>query len=156
MKITQTNDEAAIRALFQKVIDGWNKGDGEFYAESFDEEADYIAFDGSHTSGRAEIAATHQELFDKWLKGTRLVGEIKNIRFLTAETALVLTTGGTILKGKDKPTTERDSIQTLVAVKENADWKFTAFHNNRIRPIKDQPKRALLWKLTDWLWKVFG
>lgn len=156
MNNNSVTDEKKIRGLFEQILEGWNKGDGEFYAAPFDEEADYIAFDGSHIKGRAAIASTHQELFDKWVKGSRLVGEIKDIRFLSAETALLQTTGGTILKGKDKPAPERDSIQTLVAVKKNGEWKFTAFHNNRFRPIKESPTGVFLWMFTDWLWKIFG
>jgi hypothetical protein len=43
-----------------------------------------------------------------------------------------------------------------VAVKKNGEWKFTAFHNNRFRPIKESPTKAFLWMITDWLWKIFG
>ena len=32
---------------------------------------DFIAFDGTHLTRRAAIEVVHQELFDKWLKGTR-------------------------------------------------------------------------------------
>ena len=70
MNNNSATDEKKIRRLFEQILEGWNKGDGEFYAAPFDEEADYIAFDGSHTKGRAAIASTHQELFDKWIKSS--------------------------------------------------------------------------------------
>jgi hypothetical protein len=41
-------------------------------------------------------------------------------------------TGSTVFPGEDKPRPSRDSIQTLVAVKDDGGWIFTAFHNNRI------------------------
>ena len=152
-EIISNQEEIKIRALFEQMIEGWNKGSGKQFAAPFDEEAVFIAFDGSQTEGRAEIERTHQELFDKWLKGSRLVGEITNIRFLSADVALIHSTGGTILKDKDKPSPERDSIQTLVAVRKGSDWKFTAFHNNRIRPIRNKATNAFIWMFTDWLWK---
>lgn len=146
-------DETKIKAIFREMFDGWEKGSGELFAAPFTENADFIAFDGSHTKGREEIAAAHQELFDKYLKGSRLVGEITEIRFLSADVALIQATGGTILKDKVKPSPERTSIQTLVAVRKESVWKFTAFHNNRIRPIGKNPTNAFIWLITDWLWK---
>jgi uncharacterized protein (TIGR02246 family) len=125
-------DEAAIRDLIWTLLDDWGRGDGYAYGSRFTEDADYIAFEGTHTKGRQEIASSHQELFDKWVKGTKLVGRIESIRFLSAEVALVHATGSTIFPGEDKPRPSRDSIQTLVAVKRDGEWIFTAFHNNRI------------------------
>lgn len=132
---TTTNysaDEAAIRDLFRKLLDDWGRGDGYAYGSRFTEDADYVAFDGTHTKGRQEIAASHQQLFDKWVKGTKLVGGIESIRFLSPEVTLVHATGSTIFPGEDKPRPSRDSIQTLVAVKRDGAWIFTAFQNSRI------------------------
>jgi uncharacterized protein (TIGR02246 family) len=125
-------DEAAIRDLFRKVLDDWGSGDGYAYGSRFTEDADYVAFEGTHTRGREEISSSHQELFDKWLKGTRLVGRVESVRFLSPDVALVHATGSTVFPGEDRPRPSRDSIQTLVAVKREGGWIFTAFHNNRI------------------------
>jgi len=152
-EIISNQDEIRIRALFEQMLEGWNKGSGKLFAEPFEDEAIFIAFDGSQTKGRANIERGHQELFDKWLQGSQLVGEIINIRFLSADVALVHSTGNTILKGKEKPSPERESIQTLVAVRKDNDWKFTAFHNNRVRPIGNKATNAFIWMFTDWLWK---
>jgi uncharacterized protein (TIGR02246 family) len=131
---TTTNpaDEAAIRDLFRELLDDWGRGDGDAYGSRFTEDADYVAFDGSHTKGRQEISSSHQELFDRWVKGTRLVGSVESVRFLGPEVALVHATGSTVFPGEDKPRPSRDSIQTLVAVKRDGTWVFTAFHNARI------------------------
>lgn len=80
-------DEAAIRALYGQLMDGWNKGSAEGFSAPFAEDADFIAFDGTHFKGRREILSSHQPLFEKWLKGTRLVGDVKSVRFLTPEVA---------------------------------------------------------------------
>jgi uncharacterized protein (TIGR02246 family) len=125
-------DEAAIRDLFRKVLDDWGRGDGYAYGSRFTEDADYVAFEGTHTRGREEISSSHQELFDKWLKGTRLVGRVESVRFLSPDVALVHATGSTVFPGEDRPRPSRDSIQTLVAVKREGGWIFTAFQNNRI------------------------
>src|SRR5829696_10549626 len=110
-------DEAAIHDLFRQLLDDWGRGDGHAYGSRFTEDADYVAFDGSHTRGRRAIADSHQQLFDKFLKGTRLTGRIESVRFLGPDTALMHAVGGTVMRGKTRPSPERDSIQTLVAVR---------------------------------------
>jgi phosphoglucomutase len=110
-------EEASIRALYEQLMDGWNKGSAEAFAAPFEENADFVAFDGTLFKGRDEIVSSHQPLFDKWLKGTRLTGEVRAIRFLSPEIALMHTIGGTIMRKKSESSPERDSIQTLVAAK---------------------------------------
>ena len=149
-------DEAQIRALFEELLADWGRGDGEAYGSRFTEDADYVAFDGTHTRGRREIAASHQQLFDKWLKGTRLTGRVLSIKFPGPDLALVHTTGGTVMPGKTKPSPERDSIQTLVAVREGDGWRFAAFHNSRVRPIGGGLAAVLIWAITDKLWRIFA
>jgi hypothetical protein len=65
-------------------------------------------------------------------------------------------TGRTIMRGKSRPSPERDSIQTLVAVREGAEWRFAAFHNSRVRPIGRSAATFLIWALTDKLWRIFA
>lgn len=149
-------DEAKIHALFEDLLEDWGRGDGEAYGSRFTEDADYVAFDGSHTKGRADIASSHQELFDRFLKGTRLTGHVLSVKFLTPDVAVIHATGGTVMRGKTRPSPERDSVQTLIAVKCEEKWRFAAFHNSRIRPISGGFTAFLVWALTDLLWKVFG
>ena len=147
-------DEAAVRALYQQMMDAWNHGSGEGFAAPFDDEGDFVAFDGTHLKGRRQIASSHQPLFDKWLKGTRLVGQITRVRFLSPDVALMHATGGTVMRGKSSPSPERDSIQTLVATRQCGDWRLAAFQNTRVRPIGRHVAGTLVWILSDWLWKM--
>ena len=110
-------DERAVRDLFEKLLEDWARGDGEAYGSRFTEDADYVAFDGTRTKGREEISSSHQRLFDKFMKGTRLTGRIEGVKFPVPGVALVHATGGTLMRGKTETSPERDSIQTLVAVK---------------------------------------
>ncbi len=150
---TNAADAAEVRALYEQLMDGWNKSSGEAFGAPFAEDGDLIAFDGTHLKGRQEIASFHQPLFDKWLKGTRLVGEVKGVRFLTPDVALMHVVGSTIMRGKLKPSPVRDSIQTLVALRKYGEWKLAAFQNTRLRPMSRNFASVLLWNFTDWLWK---
>src|SRR5918993_3514514 len=108
---TTPAEEAAVRDLYQQLMDGWNRGSGEAFAAVFVEDGDLVAFDGTHFKGHKEIASFHQQLFDKWMKGTRLVGQVKDVRFLSPDVALMHAVGGTVMRGKTDPVPERDSIQ---------------------------------------------
>ncbi|MDQ4022272.1 MAG: SgcJ/EcaC family oxidoreductase [Thermoproteota archaeon] len=124
-------DEAAIRALYQQMIDGWNTGSGNAFAAPYTEDGDLVGFDGTHLKGCLEIASFHQQLFDTFLKGSRLVGKIRSVRFLTADVALIHAVSGTIMAGQSDIDPERNSIQTLVAIKCDGEWRLAAFQNTR-------------------------
>jgi uncharacterized protein (TIGR02246 family) len=149
-------DEAQIRALFDDLLADWGRGDGQAYGSRFTEDAAYVAFDGTYTRGREEISASHQELFDRFLQGTQLTGHVLSVESLNPDVALIHATGGTIMRGKSRPSPERDSIQTLVAVREGTRWRFAAFHNSRVRPIGRSAATFLIWALTDKLWRIFA
>jgi uncharacterized protein (TIGR02246 family) len=149
-----TADEATVRDLYRRLMDGWNRGSGAAFAAAFMEDGDLVAFDGTHFEGREEIAPFHQELFDKWMKGTRLVGQVKDVRFLSPDIALMHAVGGTVMRGKSEPSPERDSIQTLVAIRQDGEWRLAAFQNTRIRPMRNVAA-FLVWTFSDLLWKVF-
>lgn len=147
---SSAGDEAAVHDLFARLLAAWGRGDGHAYGALFTDDAHYVAFDGSRTVGREEIAASHQRLFDTWLKGTRLVGHVDGVRFLGPDIALVHATGGTVMPGRDEAHPVRPSIQTLVAVERNGGWRFAAFHNTRI-----VHRNALQWMLFGIATKVF-
>ncbi len=75
-------DEAVIRAIPLQMADAWNGGSGEAFAAPFTENADFVAFEGTHLKGRRGIALFHQQIFDTSVKGSRLEGEVKFVHFL--------------------------------------------------------------------------
>lgn len=151
---THLANETAVRALYEQLMDGWNKGSGQAFASVFTEDGDLVAFDGTHFHGRAEIVPFHQELFDKWLKGTRRVGQVKDVRFLRPDIALMHAVGSTVMRGKSHPDPSRDSIQTLVAVREAGEWRLAAFQNTRLRSMGRSMRGFLATMFSDWVWKL--
>jgi uncharacterized protein (TIGR02246 family) len=77
---SRSADEAAIRALYQQLMYGWNKGSGEAFAAPFAEDGDLVGMDGTHLKGRQEIISFNQQLFDTYVKGSRLVGKVRSVR----------------------------------------------------------------------------
>ena len=149
-----TPDETSVRSLYRQMIEGWDRGSGADFAAPFAENSRFIAFDGTCFKGRDEIAVTHQRLFDTHLKGTLLTGQVLDIRFLREDVAVLYAAGNTVMRGKIEPSPERESVQTLVAVKDHGQWQLTTFHNTRVRPIGRDTSGTFIWLLTDWLWKV--
>jgi uncharacterized protein (TIGR02246 family) len=146
-------DAREVAALYQQLMDGWNSGSAEAFAAPFAEEFDFIAFDGVRFRRRDELIRFHEPLFRTHLASTRLVGAVTDVRFLGDAAAVFHAYGGMIRKGKTQPALERNSIQTIVAVKGDGRWQIVAFQNTRVRPIGENALGAMLWLLSDWLWK---
>lgn len=133
-------DIQAIKQLEQINAEGWAEGSGYKMASVFTADADYVTFNGEWLKGNEEIAKVHQELFDGVLKGSSLANRnIRSIQFVADNVAIIHMTGAVLQKGKSEPAKSRNSIQTLIAKKENNEWRFVAFHNARI-------KRISLWE----------
>ncbi len=125
-------EQVAIEELFNKLTEAWDSGNGEAYGSCFTEDADYVTFQGEHLKGRKEIIDVHQELWNGVLRGSNLLGEIKQIRFLSPDVAVFHGLGVVKLRFQKKAPSNRDSINTNVIVKEKAEWKISAFQNGRI------------------------
>jgi uncharacterized protein (TIGR02246 family) len=126
-------DEHALHTLFQELQAGWNQGDGQAYAASFTEDADYIVWNGTSLKGRQAIAAAHQQLFETRLQGSRLEGLIQHIRFLSDDIALVHLHGRPQIPDQAVPAPEQYSIQTLIGIRQDGGWRFTSFQNTLIQ-----------------------
>lgn len=151
---TNTADESAVRELYQQALDGWNRGSAKAFGAPFTEDAQFVAFDGTHFKNREAMVAFHQPLFDKWLKGTRLVGQVQSVRFLAPDVALMHAVGDTIMRGQSKASPARHSIQTMVAVQADGVWKLTAFQNTRVRRMGPDIGSFVWWTIADWFWKL--
>lgn len=147
-------DRAELNDLYRGVMEGWNRGSGEAFAAAWAEDGHQIAFDGTHFASRAEIARFHDELFHTHLKGTRLVGRVTGVLFPAPDVAVLHARGSTVLAGAEEPTPERDSIQTVVAVRRDGDWRILAFHNTRIRPMGRDLPGTLWWLISDWVYRL--
>jgi uncharacterized protein (TIGR02246 family) len=129
---TQTGDENAIRAIHQRMIDAWNTGNGAAFAAPFTEDADFVAFEGTHLIGRQEITSFHQRMFDTVVKGSRLEGgEVNFVHFLGPALAVMHSVVRVTLPGQTKPSPSRDSMQLAVVRKRNGDWHCEALMNAR-------------------------
>ncbi|HYO06839.1 MAG TPA: SgcJ/EcaC family oxidoreductase [Phototrophicaceae bacterium] len=140
------NDLKEIQQLYQKKIYGWNIGDAAKFAEPYSEDADFVGFDGTYLEGKQQIISFHKMLFDKFVRDIRLVGKVKHIRFPIPSVAIVVGISGTIERGHNSINPERNSIHTIVAVKNDHLWRFTSFQNTRAQYVGNPEKMEILTK----------
>lgn len=128
-------DQVALTDLFQTMLDMWSAGDAEPYANLFAADVCYVGFDGYAFRSREELRSSHDELFRGVLRGSRLTGEIEQLRPLSADVVVLHCRGAVITRGRKTPGRGRESVQTMVAHREADRWLVTDFHNSRYRPL---------------------
>lgn len=133
---TTASDRKAIKALIDGLAEAWNRHDGAAYAAAFTEDADYIAFDGTHVRGRRAIARLHRYLFENALRASRRIFEgSPRLRFFNPDTAVAIIEGAVMMPWQRRSIRRRRSIQTYVLVRREGEWRITAFHTSRVRPM---------------------
>ncbi|RII09199.1 hypothetical protein DSC45_32255 [Streptomyces sp. YIM 130001] len=133
----RSRDELHVHRLLQDMTAAWNAGDATAYADLFTEDADYVTWFGSHSSGREAIEESHRFLFAGPLKGTKLSNSAAaddggaSVRFLAPDVAFVLSAGG--LAGQA-------SVVSFTAVRQAERWRFASFQNTRKQEIPGPPR----------------
>jgi uncharacterized protein (TIGR02246 family) len=133
-----TADEATLRSFPQAMIAAWNRGDATAFAAPFAEDATFIAFEGTELTGRKAIVEFHQPLFETQLKGTRLDGDVRFVRFLSPDLAVIHARCGVMLAGRDRTIPSRDSMQLFVCTRHKGEWRVDAIMNARLLTLEQQ------------------
>lgn len=94
-----------------------------------------------HIKGRRENASGHQRIFDTIYKGTRLWIQVKSVRFLRPDVALMHTTSKVLKPGESEASPVTEAIQTWTVSKHGDAWLADAFHNTPIQPQSGQPPK---------------
>ena len=127
----RSEDEAAVRAQYRAIIDGWNADDAAAFAAPFAEDAVVIGFDGSEIRGRADIESAMAAIFADHETGT-YVGRVRSVRPLGGGGAMLLqAVAGVVPAGAKDLNPDLNSAQALVAERENdtGDWRVVLYQN---------------------------
>lgn len=122
-------DEAVIRENIKHMEDGWNTKSGALFAKPFADDADYVVINGSYIKGRAVIEAQHQRIFDTIFKETTVKLDVKQIRFIRPDVAVVHVDGH---RDSSKKELVQDARFTVVMTKEKQGWMIAAFQNTAV------------------------
>jgi uncharacterized protein (TIGR02246 family) len=129
-----TTDTTAIRALVEFSQDAWNRGDGAAYGACFTADATDVTYVGTVYHGGEEIGRAHQALFDSFLKGTRLVVDILEIRCYGIDTAVVVTRGESS-KGEPK---KLGKLATYTVIRDvDGQWRIAAVQKTQHKPLME-------------------
>jgi uncharacterized protein (TIGR02246 family) len=122
------SDEAAVGALYRKLLERWNERDADGMADLFDADGNTVGFDGSQLNGRAEIATEMSQIFASHPTGA-YVCKVREIRLLSAEVALLRAVVGMVPSGQVDINPAVNAVQSLVAAKTDGGWRIASFQN---------------------------
>ena len=117
-----------VRALYQQLLDSWNKRHAGEMAALFAEDGNLIGFDGSQVNGRAEIEAHLSPIFAVH-PTSAYIGKVREMRLLAPEVALLRAVAGMVPPGGADINPAVNAIQTLVTVKREGKWRIALFQN---------------------------
>jgi uncharacterized protein (TIGR02246 family) len=140
-----STDETEIRALYQQLLEGWNKRSADAMAEPFAEDGEVIGFDGSQLVGRADITSHLQQIFADH-PTPPYVGKVRGVRLLGPEVAVLRAVAGMVPIGKTDLDPNLNTHHTIVAVKREGKWRIALFQNT---PAQFHGRPELVQKLTE-------
>jgi uncharacterized protein (TIGR02246 family) len=124
-------DEAAVRAVPDRIRDAWGAHDAAAFAAAYTSDATMILSGDRYFQGRPSILQAIKHSFAGDHKGTTLLQNIVNFRVIGPQTAVLITDGGVLAPGETVPAHERELRATWVIAKENGEWLVAAYHNGR-------------------------
>jgi uncharacterized protein (TIGR02246 family) len=120
--------ETAVRMLYRRLLDGWNARNADAFAALFVDDGDVIGFDGSQMAGQSEIAATLRQIFADH-QTAAYVAKVRSVRFVAPGVAVLRAVSGLAPHGTAELNPLANSIQTLVAVHADGEWRIVLFQN---------------------------
>lgn len=145
-----SSDEMDIRALYRRVLDGWNKRSAEAFATPFAEDGEVIGFDGSQMSGREEIISTLRQIFADHVTAP-YVSKVKSVRLLSPDVAILRAIVGMVPPGQSDLNPAVNAHQTLVATRRHGAWCIECFQNT---PAQFHGRPDLVQQMTEELRQV--
>lgn len=127
-RVPEHLDEAVCRVLYHRLLDRWNERDGRGMAELFADDGSVVGFDGSQMNGRAAIEEAMVGVFNHH-QPAAFVGIVREVRRLTDDVELLRAVAGMVPPGHDDINPAVNAIQTLIAVRNDGEWKLALFQN---------------------------
>lgn len=121
-------EQDKVSNLYKELLNQWNEKQGHGMASLFAEDGTMVGFDGSQVNTAKDIEAHLTPIFAQYPTG-RFIHIIREVRALTAETALVSANVGMVPRGYADINPAVNAVQTMVAVKKGDDWKVALFQN---------------------------
>jgi uncharacterized protein (TIGR02246 family) len=123
-----TQDEVAVRGVLDAVYAAWADNDADAFVAPYMPSATAV-HSGTVMEDRDAIRVTMATVFDGPLKGSKGIHDVQKIRFIGADTAVVLSKGAILFAGQAEPSPESRTLDGWVLCKHDGGWRVEAFHN---------------------------
>ena len=144
--------EDQIRKLYQSLLNSWNRNDASAFAKLFTKEGSTVGFDGSQMNGQLQIEKELAQIFSNH-EVASYVSIVREVRKLSDSVYLLRAVVGMIPPGQKEVNPKVNAIQTLVAQKEEAQFKISLFQNT---PAAFHGRPELSLQLTQELQEAFN
>jgi uncharacterized protein (TIGR02246 family) len=129
--MVMTADERSIQDILRRMEAAWNASDSAGIAALFAEDANFIQIFGGQLDGRAAIEGSHRAILDTIYKDSRARFDLREIRSVRPDVAIVFTKAAVEFKEGDEMR-EIKTRPTMVVEKDGDTWRIVAFQNTRI------------------------
>lgn len=132
-------EEQEVRSIISTLETGWNTKSGETFSSVFAEKHDYIVVNGLYFSNfnPKSNSFAHQGLFNGMYKNVDIKLKVDKVNFIRPDLAMIHALGAGIEKGKPVPA-DPTIIMTVLAEKQNGEWRIISFHNHNLETFKDK------------------
>ena len=131
-KTTTAGSDAGRQAVLDvlaRLYQAWEAGDAETFVADYTEDATVVQ-PGVYKKDREEVRTTMAAAFAGPLSGSRATDHPSSIRFLTDDTAIVISEGGIIFPGQDAVASEGMVRASWVLVRRDGGWRIASYHNS--------------------------
>lgn len=118
--------DAAVRGVLDDIYTAWSQNDADAFVAPYAETATAI-LPGAYLPDREAIRATMASLFAGELAGSTGVHEVQSIRFIGADTAIVISKGAMKLADQTEPDPASRALDTWVLARSAESWLVHAF-----------------------------
>ena len=117
--------------ITKRLEEAWNAGDGAAFGAPFAPDGDFVNIRGDFHSGRQDIAAGHQQIFDTIYAGSTVRYAAFKARELSD--GIVLAHVRATLSVPTGPLTgEHHSLASIVLIPDADEHRIAAFHNTLV------------------------
>jgi uncharacterized protein (TIGR02246 family) len=118
--------EQSVADVYRRLIDGWNSNNAEEMAAAVAPHGLVIGYDGSQMYGRDQVRDEIGAIFRHHQTAT-YVTKVRATRALGADVGLLHAVVGMVPPGGSEIAAERNSVQTVVAVRAGDGWAAALF-----------------------------
>ena len=120
-------DHQAVLGVLKGVREAWEANDAEAFVADYLDDASVVQ-PGVYRKNRQEIQSSMAGAFAGPLKGSRVIDQPQDVRFLNEDTAIVISEGGIVFPGQDAVPGEGTVRATWVLAKRDGRWHVAAYH----------------------------